>query len=118
MPKVLLCDGCLENHKCATAQNPQLPLDPKNLARLLEVRENLDAAEARLVAAEKEERRASCMEPASPPAPKAPVAAAEEEEFEFIDVPEFMKATPTAPPASGGGAAGAVGAVSSSAGKM
>ena len=72
MPKVLFCDGCLENHKCATAQNPQPPLDPKNLARLREVRENLDAALGFVAAAA--ERRASFMEPASPPAPMAPVA--------------------------------------------
>ena len=45
MPKVLFCDGCLENHKCATAQNPQPPLDPKNLARLREVRQLAAAGE-------------------------------------------------------------------------
>ena len=61
LPKMLYCDSCLESHTCATAKNPLLPvmpLDPKNLPRMLALQENMDVA-MRLVAAEKEERQAA-----------------------------------------------------------
>ena len=111
VPKVLYCDSCLESHTCATAKNPLLPLDPKNLPRLLALRENLDAAEE-AAAQEAAQRKASCMEPASPPATKAPVPQDEEKDFHFIDLPDFMLASPpsaaaggaAAPPAASGGA--------------
>jgi hypothetical protein len=71
VPKVLFCDGCLE-HTCATAENLLLPLDPKNLERALEVRENLDAVIEHVAMV-------------APVALVAPVAVEEEYDFELLD---------------------------------